>query len=131
MDFKRVFATNKIKEEEGVWFKGPEGSEYLVARQGNKAFTKLMGEVAKPHRKLIEMGKADDALLTEITAEVVSRTILLDWRGVADDGKAVPYSHAEAKKRLIDYPDFADMISGFSKTMAAYQDEEKAAALGN
>ncbi len=131
MDFKKTFATNRTKEEEGVWFKGPEGSEYLVARQGNKSFNKLMAEVAKPHRKLIEMGKADEELVTEITAEVVSRTILLDWRGVTDDGKAVPYSHAEAKKRLIDYPDFADMIAGFSKSMAAYQDQERAAASGN
>lgn len=131
MDFKKVFATNKTKEVEGVWQPGPGGSSYLIARAGNKAFTKLMGELAKPHRKLIEMGKADDDLLTDITAEAVSRTILLDWRGVTDDGKAVPYSQAECKRRLVEFPDFADMIAGLSKNMAAYQDEEKAAASGN
>jgi hypothetical protein len=131
MDFKKTFATNRTKELEGVWFPGPDGSSYLVARQGNKNFNKLMAEVAKPHRKLIEMGKADDELLTEITAEVVSRTILLDWKGVTDDGKPVAYSNEEAKRRLIDYPDFADMIAALSKGMAAYQDQEKAAAAGN
>ena len=131
MDFKKTFATNKSKEEQGVWVKGPEGSEYLIARQGNKAFNKLMAELAKPHRKLIEIGKADEDLITDLTAEVVSRTILLDWKGVTDDGKPVPYSHAEAKKRLVEYADFADMIGGFSKSMALYQDEEKAAAAGN
>lgn len=131
MDFKRTFGTNKTKEEQGVWQPGPEGSSYLLARSGNKAFNKLMGELVKPHRKLIEMGKADDDLLTNITAEAVSRTILLDWKGVTDEGKPVPYSQAEAKRRLIEFPDFADMIAGLSKNMAAYQDEEKAAASGN
>lgn len=131
MDIRKTFATNKVKEEQGVWVKGPEGAEFLIARQGNKAFARLAGDLTKPHRKLIEMGKADDALIHDIAAEVTSRTVLLDWRGVKEDGKVLPYSPEAAKRLLIEVPDFADLIAGYSRSIALFQDEEKKAAEGN
>lgn len=131
MDFRKTFGTNKTKEEQGVWQKGPDSSEFLVARAGNKNFMKLAGDLTKPYRKLIQMGKADDKVMTEISAEVTSRTILLGWRGVVDGGEEVPYSQAEAKRRLIEYSDFAEFIAGLAQTLAAYQDEEIEAATKN
>jgi hypothetical protein len=125
MNFKKLFATNKDKEEKGVWVKGPEGSEFLIARAGNASFSKLAGELMRPHRKLIQIGKADDKLITEIAAEITSRTVLLDWKGVKDDsGKDEPYTQETAKKRLIEYPDFADFIAGLSQQQSQYQDSE-------
>ena len=125
MNVKKLFATNKEKEEKGVWVKGPEGAEFLVARAGNASFAKLAGDLMKPHRKLLQMGKADDKLITEIAAEITSRTILLDWKGVKDDeGKDVPYTQATAKQYLLDYSDFADLIAGFSQQISQYQDAE-------
>jgi hypothetical protein len=126
MNPRELFATNKDKEEKGVWVKGPQGSEYLIARVGNTSFSKLSAELMRPHRKLIQMGKADDALLTDIAAEITSRTVLLDWKGVKDDaGKDVPYSQAAAKEYMVKYPDFADMISGFGQQISLFQDKEQ------
>lgn len=133
LDLKKTFATDKTKEEKGVWVQGPEGSRFLVARVGNPAFNKLSAELMKPHRKLINMGKADDALINDLAAEITSRTVLLGWEGVADDdGKTeLPYSQAAAKKRLIDYPDFADMISGFAAQISLFQTAAQAAEQKN
>lgn len=131
MDIRKTFATNKKKEEEGVWVKGPDGSEYLIARVGNKKFAKLAGDLMKPHRKLIQMGKADDVTITELAAEVTSRTVLLDWRGVKDGGVEVPYSQETAKRHLIEFPDFAEMISGFGQQISLYQDEQAEAVAKN
>jgi hypothetical protein len=65
-------------------------------------------------------------LLTDIAAEITSRTVLLDWKGVKDDaGKDVPYSQAAAKEYMVKYPDFADMISGFGQQISLYQDKEQ------
>jgi hypothetical protein len=128
----KTFSTNKRKEEDGVWVKGPEGSEFKVARMGNRTFAKLSGELFKPHRKMIQMGKMDDKLTTELAAEVTARTVLLDWKGLKDDkGADIPYSTEVAKKMLIDLPDFADLISGFSQQITLYQDEAKEEAVGN
>ncbi len=131
MDFKKTFATNKTKEEQGVWMKGPEGSEFLIARANNKNFMKLAGDLLKPYRKLIQMGRADDKVITEISAEVASRTVLLGWRGMKDGDVEVPYSQAEAKRRLVEYSDFADFVSGLAQTQAAFQDEESETAAKN
>lgn len=131
MDMEKTFATSEQKEEQGVWFKGPDKSEFLIARQGNRAFVKLSAELTKPHRRLIERGLADDALLEDIAAEVASRTILLGWRGVDAAGKEVPYSSAAAKAYLLKHKDFADFVAGCSRSAAAYRDEEQRAAAGN
>lgn len=131
MDLKKVFGTNKKKELEGVWVDGPDGAKFLIARAGNANFSKLAAELMKPHRKLIQMGKADDKVLTEIAAEITSRTVLLDWKGVLDDGKVVPYSQEAAKSRLIEYTDFADMVSGFAQQISLFQDEDREAEIKN
>jgi hypothetical protein len=123
MDLKKTFATNKNKEVQGVWMPGPDGSSFRVARLGNENFTKLSGVLMKPYRKLIQMGQADDKVISQIAAEVTSRTILLDWKGVKDGGADVPYSTEAAKARLLEYPDFADFISALSAQQSQYQDE--------
>lgn len=131
MEFKKTFATNKEKEEKGVWANGPDGSRFLIARAGNPIFLKLSGQLLKPYRKLIQMGRADDKVINEISAEVTSRTVLLGWEGVKDDGKEVPYSQEEAKRRLLEYTDFADFISGLAQTAALFQDQEQEEAVKN
>lgn len=128
----KAFGTSKAKEEQGVWFSGPKGQRYLIARQGNDAFTKLAGILTKPHRRLIEKGLADPELLRDITAEVTAKTLLLDWDEVkGEDGKPLPYTWQIGKAMLVEFKDFADFVAGCSTSVASYQDEEQRAAAGN
>ena len=131
MDIAKAFATNPKKEVEGVWVQGPDGAEFLIARMGNESFKKLSQELAKPHRRLIQLGKLDDKVVQEITAEVMARTILLGWKGVKEGGKAIEYSPETAKRWLLAYKDFAEFISGTAATQSLYQDELDEAAAGN
>lgn len=131
MDFQKMFVTNKTKEQEGVWQVGPDGSQFLIARAGNEKFSKLAGELLKPYRKLIQMGRADDKVIMPIIADVTARTVLLDWKGMKDGDVEVPYSTEEAKKRLLASTDFADFIAGLSQQVGAYQDEAQEAATKN
>lgn len=132
MDIAKAFGTNKTKEEQGVWFSGPAGMRFLVARQGNKEFKRLAAELTKPHRRVIERGLADKKLMNEIAAEVAARTVLLDWSGVTGpDGKVVPYSPEEAKRRMLETEDFFEFITSCSADARAYRDEELEAASGN
>lgn len=131
MDLKKTFATNKEKEESGVWVDGIDGARFLIARQGNRNHTELAAKLMKPHRVLINMGKADDKAITEVAAEITARTILLDWEGVKAGGQEIKYSHEVAKRMLLEYGDFADYITALSKSMTLYQDDEKAAEVKN
>jgi hypothetical protein len=95
-----------------VWVPGPEGTRFLIARNGNPAHSRLAAKLMKPQRTLIQLGQADDKVITKIAAEITSRTILLEWEGVkADDGTAIPYTVEAAVKLLIDLPDFADWVT--------------------
>lgn len=131
MDIAKAFATNAKKENEGVWIPGPDGAEFLIARMGNENFKKLSTELAKPHRRLIQLNRLDDKIVQEITAEVMARTILLGWKGVKEAGKPVEYSPETAKRWLLAYKDFAEFISGVAATQSLYQDELEEAAAGN
>lgn len=130
MDIK-AFATNAKKENEGVWVPGPDGAEFLIARLGNDHFKKLSTELAKPHRRLLQLGKLDEKVVQEITAEVTARTILLGWKNVKEGGKPVEYSPETAKRWLLAYKDFAEFVSSVAGTQAVYQDELDEAAAGN
>lgn len=131
MDIAKTFGTNKTKEEQGVWVDGPDGARFLVARQGNTAFRKLSAELAKPHRRLFQMGKVDDAIIKGITAEVIARTVLLDWKGVKAGEKELAYTPEIGKEMLLKHEDFADFITGISTTVSLFQDELDQAAAGN
>jgi hypothetical protein len=132
MNLRKTFGTNKEKEESGVWVDGPDGTRFLIARANNPAHTRLSAKLMKPQRTLLQLGQADDKVLLKIAAEITSRTILLDWKGVkADDGTAIPYTVDAAAKLLLELPDFADWVVAQSKTMALYQDEERAEEVKN
>jgi hypothetical protein len=128
-EISKVFGTDKTKEAKGVWFPGPDGMSFLIARQGNPEFKRLSGELTKPHRRLIERGLADKDLLNEIAAEVCARTILLDWK--KKDGKLPAYTPELGKQELLKTEDFFEFVTACSADARAYRNEELKAAEGN
>ena len=131
MDLRKAFGTNKKKEQEGVWVKGEEGSEFLIARAGNPAAEKLTQELMRPHRRRLRAGTLPDEVTKEISYTVLATAVLLGWKGVKVDGKEVPYSPEQAKELFTEMPDFADFVAGYSMEAALFQDREEKARLGN
>lgn len=133
MSLRKVFGTNKTKEQDGTWIKGPEGMEYLIARMGNKNYRDLIDKLLAPHRVALRQGRMDDELLTKITREVISKTILLDWKNVEiEEGQGfVDYTPAIGAKEMEANPDFADFISMQSQTFANYAADQEAEDLKN
>jgi len=133
MSLSEVFGTNKQKEEAGTWIKGPKNMEYLVARMGNKAYRDLLDKLLAPHRVALRQGRMDDELLTKITREVVSKTILLDWKNVElEKGQGfVDYTPAIGAREMEMYPDFADFITTQAQTFANYAADDEAEDLKN
>lgn len=131
MDVRKTFSTNKSKEEEGVWVKGPDGAQFRIARSNNAAAEKLAAELRRPHRRAILAGTLAPEIQKDIAYTVLAQAILLDWRGVTEGGQEVAFSPATAKRFFIEMEDFADFIAGYASEVALFRDEENEARRGN
>ena len=95
------FATDLNLEESGVWVDLGDGARLKLARIGNPAYKKLMREKLKPYRTQAARAGISEDKFTEMTCDVLSKTVLIDWKGWEDDkGKEIPYSHKNAYDRL-------------------------------
>jgi hypothetical protein len=125
MDILTAFGTNKKKEEEGVWVEGADGTEFLVARMGNKQSTALAEKLMRPHRTAQRKGALDNSVLTKITHKVMAHHVLLDWKGVKVGGQLVDYTPELGERLFAEVPDFAEFISDFASQIKLFQDEEQ------
>jgi len=127
MDIKESFGVDKRKEVEGVWEDLGGGTMVLVARAGNPKFTRLLQKLSRPHRHAIKSDSLPEDVAMEMLIKTMSKTVLLDWDGMKEDGKEIVYSSNEAVRLLTEYPDFRDYISGLSRSMEIFRavgDEE-------
>jgi hypothetical protein len=72
-------------------------------------------------------GDAAEKKADEIMCEVMSKTILLDWKNVQVDGKDRPYSQQAAYDLLLEMKDFREVIDTASAELERFkvhQDEE-------
>lgn len=85
--------TDKEAAEKGRWFEF-DGAHFRIAAHGNPAFQKALLKVGKKNRG--EIQREDLVAINGMTLEVMSRTILLDWKGVKNGDQDFPYSPANA-----------------------------------
>lgn len=131
MDILTAFATNKKKEEEGVWVEGPDGAQFLVARMGNKQAQALAEKLMRPHRTAQRKGTLDDKVVVSITRKVMANHVLLDWKGVKIGGQLVDYTPELGERMFVEVPDFADFVSDYAMQMKLFQDQEEKAVEKN
>ena len=122
MDLKD-FKTDKSKEQEGVWEDLGNECSVLVARYGNSAMIRAYRKYPRMLRQRLESGQADDNNSATILSKVMADTILLDWKGLKEDGKEIAYSKEECVRILTEYPDVRDMIFEISNEAQLYHDK--------
>jgi len=105
------FDVNQNLETEGVWENLGDGAHLLVARAGNDNWNAEYQRIPRTIRRKIENPpKVSEQFRDEKICELMANTILLDWRGLADEGKEIKYSKENAKKLLLKYPEFRDFV---------------------
>jgi Zn-finger nucleic acid-binding protein len=129
LDLFAEFAVDTVAEKEGVWCDYGD-MHFLVAMSGNRKYREKFMRLYKPHERLLKGNSQAAAQKSqEIMADVMSTTILLDWKGkmvVEKGGDPVEYSSENARKALM-MPKFRELISEFSNDFAqfkAVKDEE-------
>lgn len=112
----------KIDEEKakGVWvtFDEQDGVAFLLAYGNGKAFAASSAKIGKkyPAHRI----QADETLLHKMTTEVIADCVVLDWKGLDDDGKPFPCT-PENKARLLQIDIFREWIAAQSRDLRNFQ----------
>jgi hypothetical protein len=120
-DIFDTFATDENLENTGAYFPVGKGATLLVARAGNRRYSKAITKAVEARR--VELDGDDDsatAVSDQIMIDVMAETILLGWTGITFKGAEMPYSVENAKK-LLAVKDFRKHVAGLADTMSAYK----------
>lgn len=120
-----VFGYNEQLAEDGVWFEYPGklGSFKLAFMgTGSRKFAIRHAALLKPHARKVQMG--DAKLERKILIEAFVDTILLEWKGVHDEGKLITFSKANAVNLLTKYGRLLDKLVKDASEEAGFRAEE-------
>ncbi len=114
MDLQKSFGVDKEAAENGRWFRLEDGGSVRVARMTSPAYRAEIVRLSKPHLAILNSSMDTTELLDEITIAAMSRKILLDWKDINLDGKAIVYSSDKALEIMTLFPDFREVVSALS-----------------
>lgn len=121
-----TFKTDVKKSDEGVWCPVDTTTDIKIARYGNRTFQRALKRVMKPHKVMIDRGTLDDDMADKLLVEAMAEGILIDWRGMTENGAPLEYTKSEAIKVLLnkELRDFRELVVSLSQDMQLFRDEE-------
>lgn len=123
MDIKKEYGTSKKLEVEGVWVDVSDNARIKVARANNPKYKAEIERLTRPYKKQIRRGTMNGKKFDKIIAEATAKHILVDWEGLEEDGAILDYSHEEALRLLLEYPDFRDVVAETALDFQNYQED--------
>lgn len=122
MGFLSKYKTDKDAETNGVWVEVDNGVELKVARINNDKAREERRRLEKPYRNFAN--GAPEHVQEDILRKVVSKHVLLDWKGVTDDdGKPLTFSAETAEKLFKEFPDFLNDVLNLSMARETFAAE--------
>ena len=118
------YRTDNSKSETGVWM-SYDGAEFLIARFGNPTFTNYLEQLKRPYERQIANGTFPNSKLINIGAKALAKYILLDWKGLTENGEPLQYSEQKAYELLSDpyAEEFRELISKLSQDVEQFRED--------
>lgn len=120
----REWRTDKDKRENGVWLALGGNAKVKVGYIKSERYRKIYGDLCREHRALLRTGDADAA--EKILNLAIADGLVLDWEGLTEDGKKLPYSQETARRIISDpeYKEFRDYIYDYAIQRDNFVEEE-------
>lgn len=112
-------------ETDGVWVDLDDETSILIARYLNPKHRAFVQKRMEPYRRLQRLNKLDDSVVEKIELEALAKYVLIDWKGLKDNGKTIKYSQEKALELLSD-PTLVwlvDMVKEMSNDMSMFRQE--------
>lgn len=122
MDLQESYGfTDPDLEENGVEVQISEDASITVRRSNNKRFKDMLLGLRKPHEQRIQRGTMDQDVLDKLTRKAVAKEVLIGWKGIKVDGKAVKYSPEKAEELMERFEDFQEDVLTASNTRETFR----------
>lgn len=131
MDLQEKFSVDPKIETEGVWESIGPDTKLLVARIGNPEFKQMYVKIPPAYKRMLKKDTLPEGKALEIMADIMSKTILLDWEGLSEGGKEIKYSQQKAKEIMMQYPQFMDAVTEIASDNELYRLSVREEAKGN
>lgn len=120
----REWRTDKDKRENGVWLELGGKAKVKVGYIKSERYRKIYGDLCREHRALLRTGDADAA--ENVLNMAIADGLILDWEGLTEDGKKLPYSQENARRIISDpeYKEFRDYIYDYAIQRGNFAEEE-------
>lgn len=121
LDVFEVYATDEKLENEGTWRTIGGGAKLLIARAGNRAYSKMLTRLVNENQRDLDLNDEDAAALSDsIMRQVLAKTVLLGWENVGNKGAPMTYS-VENADTLLAVKDFRALVSRLANEAEAYK----------
>ncbi len=115
MDIKKQYKTDASLEEGGVWVDF-DTYQLKIARLRNNRSKHALDKIQIAYKKNMP---------EDIWCGFLAEYVLLDWDGIEEDGKTLPHSYENAKRVLLEYPDFKAEVFEVSLARQAFLETER------
>lgn len=130
-DIKKIYGTDKKKETDGIWKDMGDGLSMRIARMNNANYRKRFQVLTKPHQRALRKDRLSEDIAEKIMIQCLAETIVLDWKGVEENGKEIPFSVENATRILTEYPDLREYVNDIANVMDGYKLEDDEEAIEN
>jgi len=112
--------TDPELELNGKWCPIGDGGEVLVARLYNEKFNEYYNNRAQAIGTKVL--RKDQAIQEELLLDAMSRTVLLDWRGIDDDNdKPIKYTQKVGLQALTEIREFRDQVTELASSYETFR----------
>lgn len=131
LNIAKTYATNRIEEEEGKWFDTFGGEVQLKMRRfSSKKSIAIRTELEAPLKKKYKNTPVPMEENEKLALDHFCEGVLLDWKGMKENGIDVPFSISKAKEIMNTYPDFFREALLECIDIASFRDEKKKDVMG-
>lgn len=139
MSLRDRYNTDQSLEEEGVWVDFGDGLQVKIRRLNSKHSRETRRKLEKPYSTQFRGREMPDSLQETLLNQQMSKSIVVDWKGVDDpyadvkpgdkDAPALAHSEENVLKLLSDpeFKDFRDDILTAAMERTTFEKEQRKA----
>ena len=112
--------------DKGVWCDITPSCSCLIGRYGNTGHKEAIKRLVKHNKTFIDKGTMDNDLAERMLGDIMAEHILLDWKGMLNGDKELPYDKETAKLVLADPElyEFREWVEAQSKNIENFRLEK-------
>ncbi len=91
-----------VKSKDGVWYTLDSETSLLIANATSKHYQNVLRGKMRQHLKELRTNTLTDEVQDSLTTETIAECVLLDWKGLKENGEDIVYSPEKALEILND-----------------------------